>query len=236
MRVAVCDDEKVYRDAITEHLKPFKEINPEIIVDEFCCGENLLAAYEQGERFDLIFLDVEMKELSGVDTAQKIRVLDTTVILIFITSHTKYVPEAFIVNAFQFLVKPVGKEVFNKEFERALTTYKKMKYKYQIMVKGKPIILEVKDILYIETFGRRLRAVTNTNIYEFNGSISAEEKKLAGYGFARCHKGVLVNMHYIFRSENNSFVLLNEQTVPISKHYKNEALSKLNKFISGCSI
>lgn len=236
MRIAVCDDEKAFRDVITEHLKPFKEKNSEITEEEFCSGEDLVAAYELGKRFDLIFLDVEMKEISGVDAGQKIRALDPSVMFIFVTSYTKYVPEAFILNAFQFLVKPVGKEIFNKEFERALITYSKMKYKYQIMVKARPVILEVKDILYIETFGRHLRAITLTNIYEYVGNISAEENKLTGYGFVRCHKGYLVNLQYIFRPENNMFILTNEQTVPISKHFKNEVLSELNKYISGSCI
>jgi len=236
MKIAICDDEKIFRDTITEYLKPYKEKNSEITESEFCCGEDLVSAYEAGSRFDLIFLDVEMKNISGVDAGQKIRALDNTVMFIFITSYTKYVPEAFILNAFQFLVKPVEQKIFNKEFDRAISTYSKMKYIYQITVKAKPVLLEVKDILYIETYGRNLRAVTLSNKYEFVGNISAEESKLSEYGFARCHKGYLVNMHYIFRPENNMFVLSNEQTIPISKHYKNEVLSKLNKYISGCCV
>jgi len=236
MKIAVCDDEKVFRDAITEHLKPFKVNNPEITENEFSCGEDLLAAYEAGESFDLIFLDVEMTGMSGVEAGQKIRALDNTVMFIFVTSYTKYVPEAFILNAFQFLVKPVGKEMFNKEFERALSTYTNLKYRYKVTYKTKTTILEVKDILYIETYGRNLRVVTSDSKYEYVGNISAEEKKLAGYGFVRCHKGYLVNMHYIIKPENNMLVLSNEENIQISKRYKNEALTKVNKYISGCCI
>ena len=236
MKIAVCDDEKVFRDVITAYLKPFKEENPEILETEFSCGEDLIAAYERGDRFDLIFLDVEMAGMSGVEAGQIIRKLDITVMFVFITSHTKYVPEAFILSAFQFLVKPVERELFNKEFDRAMRTYKKIKYRYNFTYKGKITVLEVKDIIYVETYNRHLRVISAVGSFEYLGNIAVEEKKLAEFGFIRCHNGYLVNMHYIFRPENSMFELTNHNKIPISKHYKNEALAMYNKYVSGCCV
>lgn len=236
MQIAICDDEKVFRDVISEYLKPYKENSPEITLTEFTCGEDLVAAYEQGTRFDIIFLDVEMKSLSGVEAGQKIRALDNTVMFIFITSHTKYVPEAFILSAFQFLVKPVERDMFVKEFDRAVRTYKKIRYRYNIAYKGKITALEVKNILFIETYNRHMKVTTSGGVFEYSGNIAAEEKKLAAFGFVRCHKGYLVNMHYIFRPENGMFELTNNVKVPISKHYKSEALAAYNKYVSGCCV
>jgi DNA-binding LytR/AlgR family response regulator len=236
MRIAVCDDEKVFRDVITEYLKPYKETNPEISVMEFTCGEDLVAVYEQGSSFDLIFLDVEMAGLSGVEAGQKVRELDGTVLFVFITSHTKYVPEAFILNAFQFLVKPVERQMFNKEFDRAMKTYKKSKSKYSFGYKGKISVLEIKDVIYIETFNRHLKVMTTAGSFEFSGNIAAEEKKLADLYFVRCHKGFLVNMNFIYKHSGNAFELTNGEKVPISRYYKNEALESYNKHVSGCCV
>jgi DNA-binding LytR/AlgR family response regulator len=236
MQIAICDDEKVFRDVIKAYLEPYKANNPEITETEFTCGEDLVAAYEKGTRFDLIFLDVEMKSMSGVEAGQQIRAVDNTVMFVFITSHTKYVPEAFILNAFQFLVKPVEREMFNKEFDRAVRTYKKIKYRYNFTYKGKITVLEVKDVIYIETYNRHLRVTSTTGAFEYLGNIAEEEKKLAEFGFLRCHKGYLVNMHYIFRPENSMFELTSKDKVPISKHYKSEALAIYNKYVSGCCI
>ena len=69
MKIAVCDDEKVFRDTISAYLKPFIENSPEITQTAFSCGEDLIAAYEQGNRFDLIFLDVEMAGMSMTASA-----------------------------------------------------------------------------------------------------------------------------------------------------------------------
>lgn len=236
MQIAICDDEKVFRDVIKEYLEPYRVNNPKITETEFNCGEDLVAAYENGTRFDLIFLDVEMKSLSGVEAGQKIRAIDNTVMIVFVTSHTKYVPEAFILSAFQFLVKPVERDMFDKEFDRAVRTYKKIKFRYNFMYKGKITVLEVKDVVYIETYNRHLRVTSTTGVFEYLGNIAVEEKKLAEFGFLRCHKGYLVNMHHIFRPENNMFELTNKDQVPISKHYKSEALATYNKYVSGCSV
>lgn len=236
MKIAVCDDEKIFRDIITGYLQPYKANNPNMSETEFACGEDLVAAYERGERFDLILLDVEMKGLSGVEAAKQIRALDDTVMIVFITSHTKYVPEAFILSAFQFLVKPVGQEMFNTEFERAMRTYKKMKYRYSISYQGELSVLEVKGIFYVETYNRHMRAATSSGSFEYTGKITTEEKKLTELDFVRCHKGYLVNMHHIYRVDNDEFELTHKERIPISKHFRNNALAAYNKYVSGCCV
>lgn len=236
MRIAVCDDEKVFRDVLLEYLKPYREDRPELSVTEFCSGEDLVAAYEREERFDLIFFDVEMSGMTGVEAAGIIRGMDSAALFVFVTSHIRYVSEAFVLNAFQFLVKPVSKDLFDREFLRAEESYRKLRYKYKIIHKASPLYLEVGDIMYVETFGRKLKAVTAQGEFDYFANISIEQEKLIPYGFVRCHKGFLVNLRYIYRPETNRLLLAGGKEVPISKHFKGELLTKLNKYISGCSI
>lgn len=236
MKIAICDDEDVFRQTIIEYLQPYIEKNPEITECEFCCGDDLVAAYEQGNTYDILFLDIEMPGISGVEAGKRIREMDHTALFIFITSHTEFVPEAFMLNAFQFLAKPVKQDLFVKEFDRAVSSYKKMKFKYHIIVKNKTTILEVKDIMYIETYNRNLRAVTLTDSYEFTANLATEETKLEEYDFVRCHQGYLVNLKYVFRPEHSTLTLTNQAVIPIGKRYKNDVLTKLNKYISGCCI
>lgn len=232
MNIAICDDERVFREKIVDYLKPYLADHSDITECEFCCGEDLVAEYEQGTRFDLIFLDVEMSHMNGIDAAQKIRVLDDNVMFIFVTSHTSYVSEAFLVNAIQFLIKPINQDVFNREFSRAICIYKKRKFKYKIMHNDSLEYVEIQNLMYIETFGRHLKAVTSEKVYEYVGNISAEEKKLMDYGFVRCHKAFLLNMYYIYKPEKDTFILSNGKNVPIGRGYKIEALSQFNKYIS----
>lgn len=236
MRFAICDDEETCRENIINNIALTQNKNIQIEIFEFSSGEDLVDSYEKGNRYDVIFLDVEMRQMSGVEAGQAIRKLDNEVIFIFITGHTKYVPEAFILNAFQFLVKPLNQEVFNKELERTISTFLKKKFKYRIDYKNETTVLEIKDILYIETYNRHLRAVTATNKYEYIGKLSQQEKKLIEYDFVRCHQGYIVNMQNIKTIEKNSFILFNNEQIPISKYLKSEVTKKYNKFISGCVL
>jgi DNA-binding LytR/AlgR family response regulator len=111
--------------------------------------------------------------------------------------------------------------------------YQKTVQSYKITHKDQTAILKVGDILYIETYGRNLRAYTGENEYEFVGSIGAEERKLRDFGFLRCHKGYLVNMKHIAGVNKNDFVLTTGAVIPISRQMKNEALNRFNRFVSG---
>lgn len=231
MRIAICDDEPLYHKIILEYLQPYLLKNSDISVEVFSSGNKLIEAYNSGNRYDLMFLDVEMPGLLGVEVAQIVKNIDNSIILIFITAYTRYVKDAFCINAFQCLLKPITREVFNEEFERALNCYRKMKSKYSITYNDKTRIFEVKDIAYIETFHRRLRLSTLSENYEYVGNIGVEEKRLANYGFIRCHQGYLVNMHCICQMENNCFTLPNQIRIPISKHLKSYVLLEYNSFI-----
>ena len=119
MKIAVCDDDKAAREHIVSLIKEQIQ-DPEIMT--FGSGEEMLKA--QGD-FDISFLDVEMKELSGMDVAKHIRQEQeekgsARSIIIFVTGHAKYMNEAFDVSAFHYLLKPIKEEKFHIVFERAL--------------------------------------------------------------------------------------------------------------------
>ena len=231
MRIAICDDEPLYPNILSDFLHPYLLKNSDLSIKLFSSGDELVEAYNVGSRFDLLFLDVEMPGLLGVDVAQIVRNIDNSIILIFITAYTRYVKDAFCINAFQCLLKPITREVFNAEFERALNSYRKKKSKYSITYKNITTVLEIKDIAYIETFHRRLSLSTLSESFEYVGNIGVEEKKLTEYGFIRCHQGYLVNMRCIYQVENNLIVLTNQKRIPISKHLKSSVLLKYNSFI-----
>ena len=234
MTIAVCDDESAYRQLIKDYLQPFTDVPMNIY--EFACGEDLVKAYQKGERFDVIFLDIEMRAMTGVEAGAKIRKMDKYVMLIFVTNYTEFIPQAFVLNAFQFLVKPVKQETFNKEFERAVRIYKRRHSRYRIVYKDSVNYLEMKDIIYIETYNRHLRAVSPIGSYEFLGKMGVEEKRLKNYDFIRCHQSYLLNMGYIEKPEKTAFLLSTGQEIPISKHLRVDVMANFNKYISGCCV
>lgn len=231
MRIAICDDEKIYRDKIKGYLEDYIKIYPEISIMEFGSGEDLIKVYDSNSTFDFLFLDIEMKDINGVVTAKKIREKDKNVIMFFITSYVNYVSDTFRVGAFQFLIKPTNKKDFKKDFERAIEQYKISHSKYVIKYKGITTTLEIGDILYIEGYNRYLYVFDGITKHKSVGKLKDEEEKLSVYGFLRCHQGFLVNMAYIKQIDKSSISLKNEDSIPVSKRLRPSLMDAFNKYI-----
>ena len=155
MKIAICDDEAKYRKTIADFLKLYEETHL-IGVEEFQSAEILLKTAEKGETFDIVFMDIEMSGLNGVDAAKTLKKLNEDIIIIFVTAYTKYISETFHMGAFQFLLKPIKEEDLKTDFERAVQLFGRKHRKYQIRTREKAVVFEYKDIYCIETVARRL--------------------------------------------------------------------------------
>ncbi|MCH5194345.1 MAG: response regulator transcription factor [Oscillospiraceae bacterium] len=199
MKIAVCDDDSAAREhiilLINEQLQ-----GAEIV--SFSSGEEML---DSQDRFDIYFLDVEMKTLSGMDTAKRIRQSQEErsspkSIIIFITGYERYMQDAFDVSAFHYLLKPVSEEKFRSVFERALTEAKTSSERLEryILIKNSGVQQKVyiRDIYYIESANKKVIIHTQNGTLEIYGKMD-ELEKMTGSGFYRCHRCYLVNMEMI---------------------------------------
>lgn len=236
MRIAICDDEKQIRSNIIDLIKPHFSNNNDCEICEFYCGEELINDYNSGQRFDILFLDVEMQEKNGIETAKEIRKTDDNIIIIFITSHIDYVFDTFRVNAFQFLKKPIIKEDFDNDFIRALNAYKKNHYMYEIRYKNEINVVDVKDITFIEVFNHSVFVHCNLTNYQKSGKLKDEITSLEQFGFVQCHKSILVNMSHIKNVNENTLTLKNNTNLIISKKYRKVLIETFNKYLSECCV
>ena len=233
MNIAVCDDDINCINRIEQLLQPYKE-REELSINTYLSGEEFLAEIDETVKHDIIFLDIEMSEITGIEVAYRLRKRDNNAIIIFITSYLNYVSDTFRLGAFQFLVKPIDEKAFCYDFERAVKTYKNNHKFYQIKWRNTNCILEYGDIYYIEGFNRHLYIYTDSDKgYECVGKLQDEEKKLKTYNFVRCHQGYLVNMSKIKEINKSDIVLKNNVKIPISRKYRLELLESFNLFLSG---
>lgn len=237
LRIAICDDEASQIEMVTFLIEKFRTDYPDITVESFGSAEELIDQYERGERFDFLFLDIQMKGITGVDAASRIREKDQGVIIIFISAHSSYVSGAFNAKAFHYLLKPFQAEEFYKVFEQALAQYSKDHYKYSISFKNQTHVVEVRDIVYIESYKRKLTVNTaDGNAYETYSNMSREAKKLAPYGFVQTHQGFLVNVAYVEHIGKDVVQLKENRAVPLSEHRKREVVKFLNTYLSRCGL
>lgn len=241
MQIAICDDEKIYLDMIKGYLKNcLASCDEDILVniDTYTSGESLLDAYNGGTRYDLIFLDIRMKKLSGYETAKSIRDLDNKAMIIFITSLVDYIFSSFEYRPFWFLTKPLSEEKFKYVFYKALTEIQSSKNRvYSFFSRENGLVtIDINNIIYLESSLRRINIYSNTQQFTYYASINEEEEKLKKYDFVRIHRSYLVNMSYIQRINKKYVVLKNSKVLPLSEHRFKDVFDNFTSYLARCSV
>lgn len=216
LSIAVCDDEVLDCCQIAGNIKEvLEELDVSFIIRQFYSGKELLQA--AGD-FDIIFLDVMMGGMDGMDTARLLRNKAYENILIFISSSRGYVFEAYDVEAFQYLVKPVEQGKLRSILQRAVVKLQKDSREFiLIQTKGQTRKLFLKNIYYFEIRGRVISVHSTDGIFQYYGQIGGLEEHLQDKGFFRCHKSFLVNLSCISRYGHQELILDNGEKIPMAK-------------------
>ena len=212
MYIAVVDDEKVIREDICELIEKQR---PESSVEAFSTGEELLAS--EG-RFDIVFLDIQMDGMNGIEAARSLRKRQEETVLIFITGIKEYVFDALDLYAFQYLLKPLNEKKFVEVLDRAVQEAGRKKEKRGLFIKARNLTLDQTDILYIESRGKKVEIHTarDKESIEIYASMEELEGQL-GEGFYRCHRAYIVNMAHITEYGSDSILLTNGDKVYLAK-------------------
>lgn len=192
MEIAVADDEKIIREQIGRLIE--KQC-PDCRVSLFSSGEEITACEK---RFDIVFLDIKMDGIGGIETARRLREKSSDAILIFVTGIKEYVFDALDLYAFQYLLKPVNERKFAEVLERAVREAEKNTEKRVLFIRSKKLTVDQSDILYIESSGKKvgIHTIGSKKIIEIYASMDELEKELDD-SFYRCHRSYIVNMSHI---------------------------------------
>ncbi len=179
LNIAICDDDIQITGKIERLLQDIAKRNfVDTEIEVFWNGKSLADAIAAGERYDVIYLDIEMDKEDGISAARRIRTYDKNVRIIYVTSHESYMRESFEVRPFQFLVKPVTDKIMEKCFKSVYEDINSedfyFRYSYQRMNHKVPI----KDILYFESNKRKIFIVTEQEILELYGKLNEIEETL----------------------------------------------------------
>lgn len=228
MNIAICDDEKIIREQIKERIE---ELSGEYEIKMYAFGEELLSS---GEIFDIIFLDIQMGELSGIETARMLRKEEIDSIIIFVTAVKEYVFEAFDVEAFHYLLKPIEDDKFVEVFERAVKGVLARKTRIQerifIKTRNRNITIDKSRIYYVESRTRKVEIHLNNESIETYATMNEMEKQL-GEGFYRCHRGYLVNMAYILEYDTTKISLHNGEEIYMAKEKYNDFVKEYMRYL-----
>ncbi|MDD3417772.1 MAG: LytTR family DNA-binding domain-containing protein [Lachnospiraceae bacterium] len=230
MKIAICDDEKNIRELIGNKVQ---RIDPKADICFFSSGDELLVSEE---RIDVLFLDIQMQGRNGMETARELRKKDKDVILIFVTAIEDFVFQAFDVEAFHYLVKPIDDnkfaEVLKKAVEQRLskrTNNGVSSDKYLVINHGglhSKVLID--DIVYAEVFNRKVVIHKIDADIEYYGKMT-ELEGMVGEHFFRTHRSYLVNFKYVEKYDV-AIIYLEKGMALMAKQKYSEFIKKYMKY------
>ncbi|MDE6893435.1 MAG: LytTR family DNA-binding domain-containing protein [Lachnospiraceae bacterium] len=228
LQIAVCEDEKAMGSYLKQLIDKRLAGRKEYQIEVFEAGWQLL---ESDKKFDIFFLDIDLKDMSGIDMARKLRETSGAVI-IFVTALKEYVFDAFDVQAFQYLLKPVNEEKFFRVLDGAVEECLAGKG-------GEPLVIRIKgtyrsimreNIVYAENDARKVVLHLKEEQISYYAKMSELEKILGGQ-FFRCHRGYLVNLSEVKSYDTGSIQLKNGETILMAKQKYSAFVSAYMEFL-----
>ena len=219
LSIAVCDDELLECLHIAARIRALtEELQIPCSIEHFSSGSALLDALD---RFDLIFLDILMDGMDGMETARQIRRDGSQAVLIFLTALEEYVFQAFDVEAFQYLLKPLKKEKFYQVMELAVKKAQETSREQQqrgVVIKSGAVTRKMKlsEIICAEVQNRKITVHSTEGELEFYGKLSEFEKKL-GEDFICPHRSYLIHFAYVSSYTAADITMDDGTVVPMAK-------------------
>jgi len=205
MNIAICDDDDVFRITLEKHLRTyFNERSISLNFLHFPCGEDLLGSTML---FDLVFLDVEMGKINGIDTGNTLKKKNPHNIIFVITSYEGYLDDAFKINAFRFLQKPLNVVRLYKALDDASELINNDIIVFYDMKSCSDVRIYTNDIIFIEIEKKRLKITTVYNTYYSNEKISVWKNRLNGISFVCPHSSYIANLDHSIRHTRTLLVL-----------------------------
>lgn len=232
VRIAIVEDDKKYQEQITQYLHRYQdEFSVQIEIAVFDDGKKILENYRPF--YDIILMDIEMPGTDGMTAAKKIRMIDSEVIIIFITNMAKYAIKGYEVNALDFVLKPINYFLFTLKMDSAIKMIKRREGKSILLFLDNYMKkLSTSDIYYIEVMKHDLYYHTIDGVVKQQGSLKDVEKILTGEPFKRCNNCYLVNLKYVSGIVQNTVIVAGE-TLQMSRPKKKEFMQAVADYIGG---
>lgn len=226
MKLVICDDNPADIDYITGLVGEWRrQTGAGVEILSFPSAEALLFAWEENRDMDILLLDIEMGEISGMKLARHLRQAGAAMQIVFITGYMDYIAEGYDVEALHYLLKPVTGERLGQVLDRALERIRTREHMLQLTLQDGVVRLSVYEIRYLEVM-RNYTTVHGAEDYSVKRSLNDLERELDG-GFYRIHRSFIVNLRFVKRITRTEVILKDGTALPLSrKHYEglNQAL------------
>lgn len=215
-KIAICDDEQNQIEYITSIAASWSAHEGHSCeIRTFASAEAFLFEYEEDKSYDILLLDVEMKNMNGIELAKRIRKDNNHAEIIFITSHFEFVGEGYEVDALHYLIKPISSDKLTQVLTKAVEKLSVEPPSVVITCEGETVKLYESDILYVESFLHYIVIHTKDKEFKIKENMSVFENKVSD-DFYRIHRSYLVSLKHITRISRTS-VNIGSTELPLSR-------------------
>lgn len=232
MKCFFCDDDE---QILHQMMSIIQVLRPSIDVSGFVSGIELLNTLQldslQTSPCDVLFLDIDMPMMTGLEVAEVLKQQVLAPLLIFVTSHDELVYDSLQYHPFGF----VRKSYFSEEIERVISDCERelqsRQRRFSIYTEGQTVWLKLSEIEYFESDGNYLIAFSTEGEYRFRNTLAAVQETLEPYGFIRVHKGFLINQEAVKMMDSAHVHLSGGAMVPIGKNYMETSKKMLMRYM-----
>ena len=232
INVAIVEDDLTACENLKECIRQF-EIDRGESFNVSCFDDALAFLDSNVEKYEIVFMDIELPTINGMEAAKRLNAISSNVTLIFVTNMIQYAIKGYEVNAFDFILKPVKAHSFKIKMSRALENVKKQRgYKFIIKTDKGIITRNANEIKYVEVINHDLvYHLANGEQVATRCSLKTVQDELERAGFFKCNRCYLVNLRYV-TAINDSMVQVGEDELQISRARKSEFLSAIADFFN----
>ena len=252
IRIAICDDDEDVIENVKQHLIGIdSELTDERLnISAYTSGEMFLSDIDLGLSFHIVFMDIEMDGINGVDVGKQLRERqdgDDT-IMIYVSSHNRFFEELVQIGSFRFIQKPIDNNKLRDTFSRALNQAIKLNRatKTSVIFKYKSgsdyHSITTSKIVYMKSVRRTIEVVAQDSIEnrlyvegKFYSTVDEVLEQLPKDSFVRCGRSLVVNLYFVHHIEKDAFILSDNKStrVPIGRKYKHESEVTYFQYLEG---
>lgn len=217
INIALCDDSAADVKYVSELLSRWSSRSGHsLFTESFPSAESFLFRHLEDQSFDVLLLDIEMGGMDGISLAEKIRLRDSRLKIVFITGYPQFISRGYDVSALHYLIKPVTEEKLFPVLDRALSELESQVRYLPVKTEGGSFRLDISGIVCAEAFSHSILISSAEGEIEISRPLSELEREL-GQGFVRCHRSCLAGLDHIARLSKTEVFLDNGKVLPLSR-------------------